>query len=52
MPTFSFGGGLHLGVPCRGALLGRVEFGSISKRSLKALKAVIRSVLILYLDND
>ncbi len=25
MPTLSFGGGLHLGVPCRGALLGRVE---------------------------
>ncbi len=23
--TLSFGGGLHFGVPCRGALLGRVE---------------------------
>ncbi len=25
MPTLSFGGGSHLGVPCRGAFLGRVE---------------------------
>ncbi len=25
MPTLSFFGGLYLGVPCRGALLGRVE---------------------------
>ncbi len=25
MPTVSFGGGSHLGVPCRGALSGRVE---------------------------
>ncbi len=40
MPSLSFGGGSHLGVPCRGAVLGRVEleggknkFGSISKRN-------------------
>ncbi len=26
MPTLSFGDGLHLGVPCRGVLLGRVEW--------------------------
>ncbi len=26
MPTLSFGGGSHLGVPCRGAVLGRVEW--------------------------
>ncbi len=26
MPTLSFGDGLNLGVPCRGALLGRVEW--------------------------
>ncbi len=25
MPTLSFGGGLYLGVPCKGALLDRVE---------------------------
>ncbi len=25
MPTLSFGGDSHLGVPCRGVLLGRVE---------------------------
>ncbi len=25
MPTISFGGGLHFGVPCRGAHFGRVE---------------------------
>ncbi len=25
MPTLSFGGGSHFGVPCRGALLGRVD---------------------------
>ncbi len=25
MPTISFGVGSHLGVPCRGALLGRIE---------------------------
>ncbi len=25
IPTLSFGGGSHLGMPCRGALLGRVE---------------------------
>ncbi len=26
MPTLSFGGSLHLGAPCRGALLGLVEW--------------------------
>ncbi len=25
MPTLSFDGGSHLGMPCRGAFLGRVE---------------------------
>ncbi len=49
MPTLSFGGGLHLGIPCSNALLARVErekakkgLESIIKRPMNILKPVIR----------
>ncbi len=37
-PTPSFGGGSHLGVPCRGALVGRAEWEG-EKRSINIQKA-------------
>ncbi len=50
MTTLSFAGGSRLGLPCRGALFNRFEredeknkFGSISKRPVNILKAVIVS---------
>ncbi len=50
IPTLSFDGGSHLGVPWRGARLGHVEqeegkikFWSVSKRPLNILQPVIRS---------
>ncbi len=33
MPILSFDGGSHLGVPCRGVLLGRVDQGGGKTRS-------------------
>ncbi len=40
MPTFSFGGGSHLGVPCRGVLLGRVE-REVGKTSLDHIQKAL-----------
>ncbi len=39
MPTLSFGGGSHLGVPCRGAHLGRVEREGVKQVRINTLKA-------------
>ncbi len=53
MPTLSFGGGSHLGVPCKVALLGRVKRkgGKTSsdqcpKGNMNIFKAIIRSARI------
>ncbi len=39
MPTLSFGGGSHLGVPCMGALLGRVEQEEVKQVRINIQKA-------------
>ncbi len=39
MPTLSFGGGSHFGVPWRGALLGRVERGKEKQVRINIQKA-------------